>query len=228
MPRIFRLDASIREVGSVTRGVADSFQASLLARLGNATVTRRDIGLSPVPATAWAGAVFGPYAPPEQRTAQQTDGIALARELADELISADAFIFAVPFYNFGVSQHFKAYVDLVLTDPRFAPGTTPIIAGRPAQLVIARGGGYGPGSPRHGWDHGTSWYRRVLEDIWKMDLDVIECELTLADVTPAMEGLRGLAAENLAKAHASAQQNGHSLAGRLDAAAVLDLVAAAR
>jgi len=228
MSTIFRLDASIRQEGSVTRAVADSLQASLTARLGSAAVNRRDIGLSPVPSTAWAGAVFGPYAPPEQRTAQQTEGIALARELADELVSADAFIFAVPFYNFGVSQHFKAYVDLVLTDPRFAPGTTPVIAGRPAQLVIARGGGYGPGSPRHGWDHGTSWYRRVLEDIWKLDLDVIECELTLANVTPAMEGLRGLAAENLAKAHASAQQNGHSLAGRLDAAAVLDLVAAAR
>lgn len=228
MPTIFRLDASIREAGSVTRGVADSLQAALVAGLGNAVVTRRDIGLSPVPSTAWAGAVFGSHAPPEQRTMQQAEGIALAREFADELISADAFIFAVPFYNFGVSQHFKAYVDLVLTDSRFAPGTTPIIAGRPAQLIVARGGGYGPGSPRHGWDHGTSWYRRVLEDIWKLDLDVIECELTLADVTPAMEGLRGLAAENLAKAHASAQENGHSLAGRLDSAAVLDLVAAAR
>jgi FMN-dependent NADH-azoreductase len=228
MSTIFRLDASIRQEGSVTRSVADSLEASLTAQLGNATVNRRDIGLSPVPATAWAGAVFGPYTPAEQRTAQQNEGIALASQLADELVSADAFIFAVPFYNFGVSQHFKAYVDLVLTDSRFAPGTTPLISGRPAQLVIARGGGYGPGSPRHGWDHGTSWYRRVLKDIWQLDVDVIECELTLADVTPAMEGLRGLAAENLAKAHASAQQNGHSLAGRLDTAPVLDSVAAAR
>lgn len=228
MPTVFRLDASIREAGSVTRGVADTLQASLLARLGGAAVTRRDIGISPVPSTAWAGAVFGPYTPAEQRTAQQTQGIALARELADELVSADGFIFAVPFYNFGVSQHFKAYVDLVLTDPRFAPGTAPIIAARPAQLVIARGGGYGPGSPRHGWDHGTSWYRRMLEDVWKLDLDVIECELTLADVTPAMEGLRGLAAENLAKAHASAKQNGHSLARRLGTTPVLDLATSAR
>jgi FMN-dependent NADH-azoreductase len=222
MPTIFRLDASIRDMGSVTRAVADGLQASLVSDLDSALITRRDIGLSPVPSTAWAGAVFGPYVPAEQRTAHQLEGIRLAGELADELVAADAYIFAVPFYNFGVSQHFKAYVDLLLAEPRFAPGTTPVIAGRPAQLVTARGGGYGPGSPRHGWDHGTSWYRRVLEDIWKLDLEVIECELTLADSTPAMEGLRGLAAENLSNAHASALRNGQSLAGRLGVSPVLD------
>lgn len=228
MSTIFRLDASIRDAGSVTRALADSLQASLVADLGQAAITRRDIGLSPLPSTAWASAVFGPYVPLEQRSAQQTEGIALATTLADELIAADALIFAVPFYNFGVSQHFKAYVDILLAEPRFAPGSTPAIAGRPAQLVTARGGGYGPGSPRFGWDHGTAWYRRVLEDIWQLDLEVIECELTLADVTPAMEGLRGLAAEYLSSAHASARNIGQSLARRLNASPVLDLAAGAR
>lgn len=228
MTTIFRLDASIRDTGSVTRSIADGLQASLVAGLGTSSITRREIGLSPLPSTAWAGAVFGPHVPPEQRTAQQVEGIALANELADELVAADAYIFAVPFYNFGVSQHFKAYVDILLAEPRFAPGSTPVIAGRPAQLVTARGGGYGPGSPRYGWDHGTAWYRRVLEDIWQLDLEVIECELTLADVTPAMEGLRGLAAENLSNAHAAAQHNGSSLARRLAASPLIDLAARAR
>ncbi len=228
MSTIFRLDASIRDTGSVTRSLADRLQASLVAGLGNASITRREIGLSPLPSTAWASAVFGPHVPVEQRTTQQLEGIALAKELADELVAAEAYIFAVPFYNFGVSQHFKAYVDILLAEPRFAPGSTPVIAGRPAQLITARGGGYGPGSPRHGWDHGTAWYRRVLEDIWQLDLEVIECELTLADVTPAMEGLRGLAAETLSNAHASAQNNGRSLVSRLGVAPVLDLAAQAR
>ncbi|MFK4808733.1 FMN-dependent NADH-azoreductase [Devosia sp. ZW T5_3] len=228
MSTIFRLDASIRDTGSVTRAIADRLQASVVAGLGNASITRREIGLSPLPSTAWAGAVFGSHMPAEQRTSQQSEGIALAHELADELEAADAYIFAVPFYNFGVSQHFKAYVDILLAEPRFAPGKTPVVAGRPAQLITARGGGYGPGSPRYGWDHGTAWYRRVLEDIWQLELEVIECELTLAEVTPAMEGLRGLAAENLSNANASAQRNGRSLARRLAAAPVLDLAAQAR
>ena len=217
MPSIFRLDASIRENGSVTRALADSLETVLVTKLGGASIIRRGIGTNPLPATAWADAVFGAYTQAENQTPRQREAMALARELADELINADAYIFAVPFYNFGVSQHFKAWVDIALGEPRFAPGTESVIAGRPAQLVVARGGGYGPGTPRHGWDHGTAWYRRVLEDIWKLDVQVIECELTLADVTPAMEGLRPQAAENLANAHAHAKDNAMHLAQRLAA-----------
>lgn len=228
MSSILRVDASIRDAGSITRTIADGLQASFAQNSAKPIVVKREIGLTPLPSTAWAGAIFGPHTPEEVRTAEQREGMALAARMADELVAADAYIFALPLYNFGVSQHFKAYVDIVLADPRFAPGTTPVIAGRPAQLVTARGGGYGKGSPRHGWDHATAWYRRVLEDIWKLDVEVIEIELTLADTTPHMEALRELAAENLANAHASAKLNGQNLARRLDDTPVLDLAVGAR
>lgn len=214
MSNLFRLDASIRHDGSVTRSVADRLETAL-ADAGTVSVTRRDIGTQPLPATAWAGAVFGPYTPADQRSAEQNDGIALSKQIADELAEADAFIFAIPLYNFGPSQHFKAWLDLLLTDARFAPGTPSPIKGRPAQLVIAKGGGYTPGTPRHGWDHATGWYRRMLEDVLGLDVEVIECELTLADVTPAMETLRPQAAQNLSEAHATAEQRGKQLAEKL-------------
>lgn len=228
MTTVFRLDASIRDAGSFTRGLADNLQEALVAGLQDVSVVRREVGLTPLPSTAWAGAVFGPHTPAELRTPEQRQGIAIAAELADELVAADAFVFALPFYNFGVSQHFKAYVDIVLAEPRFAPGSTPAIAGRPAQLIVARGGGYGPGTPRHGWDHGTSWYRRVLEDLWHLEVEIIECELTLADTTPAMESLRGLAAENLSRARQLAQRHGRDLARKLGTTPVLDLAVGAR
>lgn len=47
--------------------------------------------------------------------------------------------FEVPLYNFGVSQHFKAWVDLVVTDPRMASCAGQPLAGRPAVLVVVRG-----------------------------------------------------------------------------------------
>lgn len=216
MTKILRIDASIRADGSVTRSVADTLQRELVERLGDATIATREIGMTPLPASAWAGAVFGPHTPAEQRTPEQQEGIALATALADELLAADAYVFALPFYNFGVSQHFKAYVDILLTEPRFAPGQPQVIAGRPAQLIIARGGGYGPGTPRHGWDHGTAWYQRVLTDILGLDVETTEVELTLADVTPAMESLREMAAENLAQGHVRAKQNAGRLAERLE------------
>lgn len=216
MPTLFRLDASIRNDGSVTRSVADRLQAAMAT---DVAVIHRDIGIAPLPATAWAGAVFGPHTPEDQRSPEQTEGIALSRQIADELVEADAFLFAIPLYNYGVSQHFKAWLDLLLTDARFAPGGESPIKGRPAKLVIAKGGGYGPGTPRHGWDHATGWYRRVLEDILLLDVAVIECELTLADVTPAMEGLRPMAAQNLAAAQAAADEHGRHLTTRIAAAA---------
>ena len=215
MKTIFRLDASIRQAGSVTRAIADTLESALVAELDDARVIRREVGLTPLPATAWADSAFAGYTPEAQRTDAQSQAQALAAQLADELIEADAFIFAVPLYNFGVSQHAKTWADLLLTDSRFAPGAPKLLAGRPAFLITAKGGGYGAGTPRHGWDHATGWLMRILGDVLELNVQLIESELTLADVTPAMASLRALAAENLENAHGAAAEHGKRLASVL-------------
>ena len=48
-----------------------------------------------------------------------------------------------------------------------------------------RGGGYGAGTPREGWDHATPYLLRILGDVWGADVTLVEAELTLADVVPA-------------------------------------------
>jgi FMN-dependent NADH-azoreductase len=218
MSTIFRLDASIRQEGSVTRAVADTLESAILEDLGDASVVRRDVALDPVDPGLWGTAAFAGFTPEESRTPEQRAAVEAAGALADEVVAADVLIFAVPLYNFGVSQHFKAWVDTVSTDPRFGPGSE-TIKGRPAFLVTARGGGYGEGTPRAGWDHATGWMRRYLEDVWGLDLDVIETELTLAEVTPQMAELRDLAREQLAESHESARQSGRSVTIKLRSAA---------
>jgi FMN-dependent NADH-azoreductase len=84
--------------------------------------------------------------------------------------------------------------------------------------VVVRGGGYGPGTPREGWDHGTPWLRRILADVLGLDLHVTEAELTLATVNPAMAGLVDKAAESLEAAHVTAQQHGKRIADLVRAA----------
>lgn len=212
--RIFRLDSSIRTEGSVTRAIMDTFESALTAEVGSAEIARRDVGLHPLDASLWGAAAFGGATGPEERSAEVALAIDAATGLADEVTSADALLFAVPMYNFGVSQHFKTWFDLVLTDPRLGPGST-TIAGRPAVLVTARGGGYGPGTPREGWDHATAWMRRMLSELWGLDLEVIETELTLAEVTPAMESLRDMAREQLAASHGRAAGAAQSMARRV-------------
>ena len=165
---LFRLDASFRVEGSHSRAVADVVEAAWTEANPGERVLRRHVGTDPIPATAWGDAVTAAYVPEDQRTPAQREAVALAATLVDELLEADALLFAVPLFNFGVSQHFKSYVDLVIADPRMGPGQTPL-AGRPAELVVVRGGNYRAGTPREGWDHATPWMRRVLADVWGLD-----------------------------------------------------------
>ena len=175
-------------------------------------VVRRHLGTDPVPATAWGDAVSGSWIAPDERTPAQRDAAALAATLVDELLAADALVFAVPLYNFGVSQHFKAYVDLVITDPRMAPGQTPPTSGKAAVLATVRGGAYGAGTPREGWDHATGWMRRILADVWKLDVSVVESEFTLVGVNPALDQFADLARDLRQQAEADARAHGRTLA----------------
>jgi FMN-dependent NADH-azoreductase len=144
-----------------------------------------------------------------QRTDGQRQAIALAQKLAAELRDADGAILALPLYNWGVSQHVKIWIDLVMAGGAHSER---LLDGKPTILVTSRGGGYGPGTPREGWDHNTGFLRHVIADVWGADLTVVEQELTLAAVTPAMAGLLETA-ENLHRAaHEAAAQAGRKLA----------------
>ena len=209
---LFRLDASIRTDGSTSRVLGDIVETEWSAVHAGSEVTRRHVGTDPVPADSWADAVAASATPESERTAAQAAAVALAAELTDELAGADALLFAVPLYNFGVSQHFKSYVDLVLTDPRMAPGAVPATVGKPAVLVTVQGGNYSAGTPREGWDHATAWMRRILEDVWQLDLDVVTREFTLVGVNPALDQFTELADELRVRAEEQAARHGRTLA----------------
>ncbi|MDX2778035.1 NAD(P)H-dependent oxidoreductase, partial [Streptomyces caniscabiei] len=50
---LFRLDASIRTEGSVSRALADTAEQAWLAEHPGGVVTRRDLGVEPLPGDAW-------------------------------------------------------------------------------------------------------------------------------------------------------------------------------
>ena len=207
----YRLDASIRVEGSNSRAIADIVEQEWRNAHPGESVIRRHVGVDPIPATAWATAVFAGRTPKESRTDEQQAALALAATLTDELVGADALLFAVPLYNFGVSQHFKTWVDMVITDPRMAAGAQPILAGKPAVLVTVRGGNYRPGTPREGWDHATGWMRRILADVWHLDLKVVQAEFTLVGVNPALDQFKDLARQLRQEAEEQARRHGREL-----------------
>ena len=189
---LFRLDASIRPDGSASREIADIVEQEWLANHPGDDVVRRHVGTEPVPSDAWALAVSAGMTPEADRTPEQREAVRLATELTDELLDADAVLLAVPLYNFGVSQHVKTWMDLIITDPRGKE--RPLLAGTPTVLAMVRGGAYGAGTPRDGWDHATGYLRRILGDVWGADLTVVEREFTLVGVNPALDQFTDLAA----------------------------------
>ncbi len=209
---LFRLDASIRNEGSHSREIADIVEQEWRSAYPDGAVSNREIGIEPLPSSAWAAAVAASATPEASRTPDQLDAVALAASLTDELEAADALLFAVPLYNFGVSQHFKTYVDLIVTDARMAAGADPVIAGKPAVLATVHGGYYAAGTPREGWDHATGWMRRILADVWQLDLLVVEKDFTLVGVNPALDEFKELAGTLATEAQELARGHGQSLA----------------
>jgi FMN-dependent NADH-azoreductase len=206
---LFRLDASIHVEGSASREIADIVEQEWLATHPDDRVVRRHVGVNPLPSDAWALSVAAGRTPEGDRTPEQQAALTLAAELADELIEADAVLLAVPLYNFGVSQHIKTWIDLVISDPRGL--TAPPLRDKPVVLATVRGGAYGAGTPRQGWDHSTAYLRRILQDVWGADLTVVEREFTLVGVNPALDEFRDMAHEMHVEALSAAAEAGRIL-----------------
>ena len=205
---ILRVDASIQGDNSASSALADLVLDQFKAARPDVPVVTRHVGQNPLPADAWATAVFAGFTPEEDRTQAQREALELAQTIAGELQQADSAVLALPLYNYGVSQHAKTWIDLAIAGS--APAAR-LLDGKPVVLVTTRGGSYGPGSPREGWDHNVDYLRRILVDIWGADLKVVEREFTLVGVNPALDKFTDVAAEM----HEAAKQEAANAADAL-------------
>jgi FMN-dependent NADH-azoreductase len=208
---LFRLDASILPAYSASRALGDIVESEWVAAHPDSDVVRQDLSVEPIEAGAWPAAVTAGMTPEDQRTDAQRAAVAQASAIADQLIDADALVFTVPLYNYGVSQHFKTWFDLAYTDPRTSPTGT-ALQGKPAVLVTVLGGNYSEGTPKEGWDHSTAWLRRVLEEVWGLDLTVVQRQFTLVGVNPALDAFADVAADLKTAAEAEAHDAGQRIA----------------
>jgi len=209
---LFRVDASIMPATSASRELGDLVEREWVQAHPGSPVIRRDIAADPIPSTAWTDAVSAGFTPSERHTETQRAALALRTQLADELVEAEAVLLTVPLYNYGVSQHAKLWFDLAYTDPRIDPQGG-ALRGKPATLVTVLGGNYDAGSPKEGWDHSTGWLRRVLGDVWGLDLTVVTRPFTLVGVNPALDAFSDAAAELKSRAEDAARGAGRALAG---------------
>jgi FMN-dependent NADH-azoreductase len=138
------------------------------------------------------------------RTAAQDASFALSAELIDEITQADTVLLGLPLYNFAPPSTVKAWVDhIIAIGLSIDTETHTGLLGDTEFIVLAsRGGGYGPGTPREGWDHAQTWLAHALS-VTGLQSRFLTAELTTADASPTMAHLKPLAAESLNKALAA-------------------------
>ncbi|GAA2476464.1 NAD(P)H-dependent oxidoreductase [Streptomyces thermolineatus] len=216
MARLLHIDSSATPGGSVSREVAATFRKAWDAAHPGSVVTYRDVAAEPVPHLDSDG-IASRFVPVERRDAAQRAAAAVQDALVAELVSADAYLFSVPMYNWSVPSTFKAWLDHVIVPGRTtAFGNEPqSVRGRPATVVLATGGAYGPSSSRSDWDFATPYLYKVLRDGLGLETEIVRVELTLAHSNPAMADLRGAADANRLEAHSAVEHRARALAARL-------------
>lgn len=97
---------------------------------------------------------------------------------------------------------FKAWLDQILVYGRTIGGSSPV-AGRPAVVISARGGSYGPGAPRHGFDYVVPVLEALLgnQDMLGLDVTTVIPELTMSPHAPTLAALLPKHEASMANAH---------------------------
>lgn len=183
MAHLLHIDSSVRGDQSVSRRLTAHAAERWRAAHPDGVVTYRDLATDPIP-----------HFTPETGAARSADLIA-------EVQRADTILLGLPLYNFGPPSTVKAWVDHIVAHGLSIDAETGegLLGGTDFIALSSRGGGYGPGTPREGWDHAQAWLPHSVS-LTGLAPRIITAELTMADVNPAMADLRPLAAESLSGA----------------------------
>ncbi|GHF48162.1 FMN-dependent NADH-azoreductase [Amycolatopsis bartoniae] len=200
MPHLLHIDSSIQGESSVTRKLTARAAAAWRKAHPDGTVTYRDLAAEPLPHFG-AESDAARKVPPAERTDQHAAAFAVMEEVVNDVKRADTILLGLPLYNYGPPSTVKAWVDHLIV-----PGLSVdmennagLLGGRELLVLAARGGGYGEGTPREGWDHASPWLPHGLA-LTGLEPRFIVAELTLASVNPAMAELIPLAEQSLAAA----------------------------
>lgn len=218
MRNLLHLDSSANRSGdSVTRSLTAAFAGTWRAAHPRAGYVHRDLALDPVPSLGTAFCELGRrlerrglLAP--ERVASVTESPAEEREwsqtlpLITELLAADTVLIGAPLYNYSLAASLKAWIDRVSFPGALVDLGTGrrALAGTRVVVIAARGGSYGPGTPRDGWDFQTPYLRAYFSDkgVRPENLHFVAAELTVSDLVPHLARFRPMAESSLAAARA--------------------------
>ncbi|MFI7502412.1 FMN-dependent NADH-azoreductase [Streptomyces sp. NPDC049687] len=221
MPTLLHLDSSPRR-GSVSRQISGEFAEAWRKANPEGTYVYRDLAADPVPHVdhpqievmhrlETEGVRDLAAAREAARSPEEKASWAVTWPLIEELLAADTVLLGVPMYNFSVPSTFKAWFDRVLIAPLIADPATGQgpLSGKKVVVASARGGAYGPGTPRHDSDHQEPYLKAALAMVGlAADLTFLHAELTKSAHVPRLAQFKELAATSYQAAIDGARTHG--------------------
>lgn len=127
--------------------------------------------------------------PAGERTRAQHASFTLSEQLIHEIRQADTVLLGLPLYNYGPPSTVKAWVDhLVAPGLSIGEDGTGLLGDTDFLVLESRGGGYGSGTPREGWDHAEAWLPHAVSHTGLQPRFIV-VELTMAESNPVMATL---------------------------------------
>jgi FMN-dependent NADH-azoreductase len=218
MTTLLHLDSSAnRSSQSISRQLTALFADTWQSLHGSTGYRYRDLAADPVPPLSTAYCALGRRVerhgpvPPDMVAAVAESLLeqqewALTRPLITELLAACTVLIGAPMYNYSVPAALKAWIDRVSFPGAFIDPNTgnSLLRDTKVVVVIARGGAYGPGSPREGWDFETPYLRTYFgkHGVTEGNMSFVSAEMTKAGLVPRLARFRRRAASSLAAARA--------------------------
>lgn len=204
MTSLLHIEVSPGGENSVSRAVSAEFVAAWKGKNPTGTVIARDLNSNPVPHLD-ADAIFAGYVAESDRTSDMTKKFNYRLDLIKEITGVTDILISTPLWNWNVPSVLKAYIDQIIIPGILDGSGADGLKGKKVTIVIAQGGSYAEGAPRHGWDYATGYLKLVANALGATDVSVIIAELTLAGVVPSMESLIPQKQASLAAAIESAK-----------------------
>lgn len=201
---LLHLDASARRA-SFSRKLSGLYAETWRAAHPRAGYVYRDLAARPVPHIGEAWTELCDHILEHEitdisryreavRTPAQHRAWAVVEPLLAEVAAADVVLIGAPMYNYSIPSSLKAWIDQITFPKMSLEGRSFVVAG-------ARGGAYGPGTPREPYDHQERYLRDFFKGHFRVeDVTFIHAELVNARHDPALAHLRDRHEESLAAA----------------------------
>lgn len=204
MTTLLNIEVSPFGENSISRAISADFLDAWKAAHPDGTIIDRDLAANPVPVLD-GEAIIADLTPEADRPASMVAKRALRHGLIDEITSVDEILVSTPMWNWTVPSPLKAYIDQIIIPGVLDGSGANGLAGKKVTVVMAQGGSYAEGAPRHGWDYGSGYLKLVFTALGSNDVEVIVSEFGLAGIVPGMDDFITAKEESIAAAKAAAR-----------------------